>query len=34
MNNAELFARRNLINQTIQINSLHVEVKKKRKMSL
>ena len=28
MNNAELFARGNLINQTIKINSLHAEVKR------
>lgn len=31
MNNAELFARGNLINQTIKMNSLHVEVKKNEK---
>lgn len=29
MNNAELFARGNLINQTIKINSLRAEVKEK-----
>lgn len=34
MNNAELFARGNLINQTIRINSLHVEVRKNREISL
>ena len=34
MNNAELFARGNLINQTIRINSLHVEVRKNRENSL
>ncbi len=28
MNNAELFARGDLINQTIKINSLHAEVKR------
>lgn len=31
MNNTELFARGNLINQTIKMNSLHVEVKKNEK---
>lgn len=30
MNKAGLFARGDLINQTIKINSLHVEVKKNR----
>lgn len=30
MNNAELFARGNLINQTIKINSLRAEVKERR----
>lgn len=30
MNNTELFARGNLINQTIKINSLRAEVKERR----
>lgn len=30
MNKAKLFASRDLINQTIKINSLHMEVKSKR----
>lgn len=34
MNNAELFARGNLINQIIKIKSLYVEVKKNGKISL
>lgn len=34
MNKAGLFARGNLINQTIKINSLHVEVKKEQKYQI
>lgn len=34
MNNAELFARGNLINQIVKINSLHVEGIKKRDITV